>query len=1254
MAQKETVNTFTGGMVMDIHPLTTPNNVLTNCLNGTLVTFNGNEMILQNDMGNAIVKSDKNGDLVKLPEGFVPVGTAELGGIIYISSFNPETKECQLGSFPSPERNIEPDITKNPIGFNPENLLNKGTEQNPVKVIYFDQNDKVTDSETENMIYPLIKGGIKIDLTTEELHSGDYYTINVTDGTIPVDAQYEFKLISVSEDGTIMDLNFVGFGQKQYYTAPNAGKLALLVSPKKLNSFSCTYTNLKQNGTYTQSEDVCDYIEVDSVPTEYKGEHVVVYDWDYYQLEEIENLEATELQGNYYQFTKLVNPDLSLIYDIIDINLYNSNSFIRYNNIDYLFDSTNNIFKSGSDNSGSIDEKTKIKLQNPQFKVKKQGSQYAHKYKWISGGWDSTLVCKWNDQDKEENKSVQLSGIVIDTLYSVTSSDRNSKEITVLNQTPINNIIELKVYPVINLDNSNRGYIEELVQTVILDTTLKAGQVKLTMWKYYYENNVINLQYGFTGLLDQKKEINKITISALEYKKYTQGAIDHNEITLIELKDRDSYFGSYYDQIEVGKQLLPNKLYAITIKIDTNYSDPIYIYRWLYTNDVFNNKFNTPILDYNEEKIVLSNLKCNIKIDGDNDQAIKVSNLDAQYKSIEASTEDVINGGDYTSYGYTKNIIDDQIPYEFTYDSGNELFNLQENSNLQSEIIDIKTNGITTPYDYVDNEDLVLNSYPGQEEESGISTSIWSSAYRYQHYTDYVGIKSWNHNSIQFKGRIYNKIKGKIATINISGKQIYTPLVYDINSARKFNLEYKNGDISPIYYLCIECYPPVSVRKHPTWFTSESHDWIQGRLSEFKIKLDISEDYSIVKLKRENSFEDINTNLSCGISTSSSSDGTSINLNNENCWNQGKALHKKVIDSLSDFGITNCKIIPIALTKLNGTLKNVQYSRGGSDDWYDSNSATLQDIKLIVGSSNKGGLSASRDGDNKTQMEIDNYHCDVTLGLLDQTDNLYISDDTVSINGSNNCNLISRKIFNLLSQVYISTGRSSDYTVYCLTDYDYQQDYQAKVNISGKIRTKITSHQIVTGCSDNYISSEIDSFEKWNPNNLMIEESDGILTNFNCYKLFEIQQLLVQQYENQTSSKIKSKLEGNTDGSVISCFKDQAIAAPDDGSANCYIVNNSHKLIPIESPFKIYFDIGNNNIIQNPDGTFVTTYSSIENGKNVNFLSFDSDLNQLKYNHNDAGNNIKIDHNISSVLIGDDRSLQGHSVTITNTTNKGL
>ena len=46
-------NTFNEGMVLDNHPLMTPNRVLTDALNATLVTMNGNEMVLQNDMGNA-------------------------------------------------------------------------------------------------------------------------------------------------------------------------------------------------------------------------------------------------------------------------------------------------------------------------------------------------------------------------------------------------------------------------------------------------------------------------------------------------------------------------------------------------------------------------------------------------------------------------------------------------------------------------------------------------------------------------------------------------------------------------------------------------------------------------------------------------------------------------------------------------------------------------------------------------------------------------------------------------------------------------------------------------------------------------------------------------------------------------------------------------------------------------------------------------------------------------------------------------
>ena len=50
--KKETVNLFNKGLNYDLNPLTTPNDVLTDCVNGTFVTFNGDELILQNDAGN--------------------------------------------------------------------------------------------------------------------------------------------------------------------------------------------------------------------------------------------------------------------------------------------------------------------------------------------------------------------------------------------------------------------------------------------------------------------------------------------------------------------------------------------------------------------------------------------------------------------------------------------------------------------------------------------------------------------------------------------------------------------------------------------------------------------------------------------------------------------------------------------------------------------------------------------------------------------------------------------------------------------------------------------------------------------------------------------------------------------------------------------------------------------------------------------------------------------------------------------------
>ena len=103
MKKSESINTFNKGLLMDLNPLVTPNDSLVSCLNGTILTYNGNENVLQNDMGNGRVET------AYLPQGYIPIGTTQLGGIMYIVSYNPIINKSQIGCFPSPERNITSD-----------------------------------------------------------------------------------------------------------------------------------------------------------------------------------------------------------------------------------------------------------------------------------------------------------------------------------------------------------------------------------------------------------------------------------------------------------------------------------------------------------------------------------------------------------------------------------------------------------------------------------------------------------------------------------------------------------------------------------------------------------------------------------------------------------------------------------------------------------------------------------------------------------------------------------------------------------------------------------------------------------------------------------------------------------------------------------------------------------------------------------------------------------------------------------------
>lgn len=92
-------NQFNKGLNLDTNPATISNEYLTDALNGTLISFNGNDMSYQNDLGNARIHN------ARLKPGFIPLGMKEYGGVIYVASHNPLSGDSEVGSFPSPERN---------------------------------------------------------------------------------------------------------------------------------------------------------------------------------------------------------------------------------------------------------------------------------------------------------------------------------------------------------------------------------------------------------------------------------------------------------------------------------------------------------------------------------------------------------------------------------------------------------------------------------------------------------------------------------------------------------------------------------------------------------------------------------------------------------------------------------------------------------------------------------------------------------------------------------------------------------------------------------------------------------------------------------------------------------------------------------------------------------------------------------------------------------------------------------------------
>lgn len=261
-------NTFTKGLVMDFNPTVTKADCLVNALNATLLTFNGNEMQLQQDMGNGRVET------AYLPEGYIPVGACEFGDIIYIVSYNPLENKSQIGCFPSPERNITSDeitdLKQNLVtgdfqqlqGSTPTGVIRSMSVK---KIVYGNKNMNPGD---KFIIYEEAASNQSV-LQENKGTLSDFGNSLHTHNEWP--KLLKLKVVSIEDSGRIVDLNAaVKWYDNDYYlthlqkqpasTKPDidsyrslvssaysifqskvSGKLAILAELESIEGFSCTY-----------------------------------------------------------------------------------------------------------------------------------------------------------------------------------------------------------------------------------------------------------------------------------------------------------------------------------------------------------------------------------------------------------------------------------------------------------------------------------------------------------------------------------------------------------------------------------------------------------------------------------------------------------------------------------------------------------------------------------------------------------------------------------------------------------------------------------------------------------------------------------------------------------------------------------------------------------------------------------------------------------------------------------------------------
>lgn len=548
MKKSEAINTFAQGLVMDINPLVAPNDGVCNALNATLITMNGNENVLQNDMGNGRVET------AFLPEGYVPLGTTELGGIIYIVSYNPLNKKCQIGSFPSPERNISTD---------------KISDLNQT----LDNTDFKYDAKTGALVYYLKKElneGLTFNPGDKFIVYGD--TIDANFANLYDEASYTPDKMSTAKNYTLkLDIG----------TVTDTGKLV-------------KFENLKQyNIGYKDTTDTTKKIQGKYHIFQYSGEDTQNPDLDEYRslVSQPYNIFSSKISGSLVLIAELVqfnDFDVQLEHAFTISNghkMYAPKATFTFSG-DYPFipkGVIGEISLTGTDQDVTSTFEYTIPDSDISAQLSKDNTFYEVKLEEIL---------------KDEVKSEEIQeNLVLKKIKEIANSgyfdrgERNNGYVIKYKFTPCMNwgpVSYLSVTGQIDLDKLGTGYIE------------------VNQWRYYNEENKCNLTWGLEIYEEEGHTVDKVTMNFTRFVTPTL-----TETATYQVNNKSSYFGVFYDVLPIKedyyrltRRLKPNCLYLVEILVDykstdknSSKPDTRTFYRWLYTNAVFN-KYYTNTDDF--------------------------------------------------------------------------------------------------------------------------------------------------------------------------------------------------------------------------------------------------------------------------------------------------------------------------------------------------------------------------------------------------------------------------------------------------------------------------------------------------------------------------------------------------------------------------------------------------------------------------------------------------------------------------------